>query len=295
MLENKSKIYPVYLLLRLLIVFSFVLCLACSQDDPDPSSAPIPAAEFIDLSYGTDPRQTMDVYLPIGRNAEKTPLIIYIHGGSWIDGSKSEFLPFRSIFEQYFPDYAFVAINYRLFDFSNNSNGFPTQENDVIAAIQYIESKQDEWDINDEIILVGASAGGHLALLHAYKHQEIGNIRAVMALFPPTDLTALFEFNSISANGLTVLLGGTPETNPEAYLESSPVNFIDSNTVPSIFFHGTDDSVVPISQSDILASKLSDKGVKFQFEVIQGQGHGFNSATYAASISAASIFINQIQ
>lgn len=38
-----------------------------------------------------------------------------------------------------------------------------------------------------ESFLAGASAGGHLALLHAYKHQGTGNIQAVIAFFPPTD------------------------------------------------------------------------------------------------------------
>ena len=56
---------------------------------------------------------------------------------------------------------------------------------------------------------------------------------------------------------------------PDSYFQSSPVNFVSSSTVPSIFFHGTEDTVVPISQSDLLAAELTGAGVNFQYEIIK--------------------------
>jgi acetyl esterase/lipase len=280
----------------LLPVFSSLIFLySCgTSDDPNPN-APLAAIEFLNDAYGADSRQVMDVFLPAGRTLEDTPILIYIHGGAWIDGSKEEFLEFQNAFEQVLPDFAFVSINYRLYNFITDSNGFPTQENDVIAAVEHVLENQLEWNISDEIYLAGASAGGHLALLHAYKHQEIGNIQAVMALFPPTELESLHSFNFVTQSGLTALLGGTPESNPDAYFQSSPVNFVSSSTVPSIFFHGTDDTVVPISQSDLLAAELTSAGINFQYEIIEGQGHGFTPATYATVISDIAAFINSLR
>ena len=275
--------------------FAVVLLQGCSSTDDPLPDGPLMAMELTNEAYGTDTRQVMDVFLPAGRTLEDTPTLIYIHGGAWIDGSKEEFLEFRTAFEQALPDFAFVAINYRLYNFITDSNGFPTQENDVIAAVEYVLENQLEWNISDEIFLAGASAGGHLALLHAYKHQEIGNIQAVMALFPPTELESLHSFNFVTQSGLTALLGGTPESNPDAYFQSSPVNFVSSSTVPSIFFHGTEDTVVPISQSDLLAAELTGAGVNFQYEIIEGQGHGFTPATYAAVISDVEGFINSLR
>ncbi|NVK49317.1 MAG: alpha/beta hydrolase [Cyclobacteriaceae bacterium] len=271
----------------------FVLSSCNSTDDPTPDGI-LPALEFLDNSYGQDNRQVMDVFLPAGRSMEETPVLLYIHGGAWIDGSKDEFLQFKSAFEQALPDFAFVAINYRLFDFISNANGFPAQENDVISAIEHVLENRVDWNISDEIYLAGASAGGHLALLHAYKHQEVGDIQAVMALFPPTELSSLFDFNFLTQSGLTALLNGTPQTNPEAYFQSSPINFIKASSPPTAFFHGTVDTVVPISQSDLLASKLDETGVFYEYQVIEGQGHGFTPATYSAIISEISTFINSL-
>ena len=272
------------------LAFSFLI-FSCNPDENLDPNVPLPALELSNVSYGSDMRQTMDVFLPGGRSMENTPLLIYIHGGAWIDGSKDEFAQVKPLLDQAFPEYAYVAINYRLFDFLSRQNPFPTQENDVMSAIEYIISQQDEWNVGNQIVIAGASAGGHLALLHGFKNPEIGNIQAVIAFFPPTDLAELFNFNSLTALGLTEILQGTPENKPQAYLESSPVNYINSNSVPTIFFHGTADTVVPISQSDLLKSKLQENSVPHEFRRIEGQGHGFTPSTNVELIQAASAFV----
>lgn len=129
--------------------------------------------------------------------------------------------------ERIFPDYAFAAFNYSLYDFGSGGNKFPAQKNDVIEAINFVISKSSEWNISDRIVLAGASAGGYLALLHVYKHQEIGNIRAVIAFFPPTDLASLYNFSPITTKvGLQGLVGGTPQSCPDAFAASSPIHFV---------------------------------------------------------------------
>lgn len=292
-MKNKSTfsrvlIYWIFLLAGSILFFS------CNSDNDEDPNRPLPALEIRNQSYGPDMRQMMDVFLPEGRNLETTPLLIYIHGGAWIDGSKEEFAQVRAALGQNFQDYAFVAINYRLFDFISRRNPFPTQENDVIAAIQYIEDQKSEWDIDGPTILAGASAGGHLALLHSYKNPQIGNIKAVVTFFPPTDLSQLYGFNQLTTLGLTEILQGTPTTNPENYVQSSPVSFVTANSIPTVFFHGTTDTVVPISQSEILRQVLIEKNVPHLYEEISGQGHGFNPETNIRLLEQAATFINQI-
>ncbi len=272
-------------------LFAIVLVFqSCSESDDDPIAGELPAIDILDDSYGSDPVQSLNVYLPAGRSASETPLLIYIHGGAWLDGDKDEFDSFRALAETYFPDYAYISIGYRLYDIPTGSNAFPTQEEDIIDAIEYIMSKTSEWNVSTEMVLAGASAGGHLALLHGYKHSNIGNIKSIFALFPPTELAELFDFNLITQLGLTQLLGGTPQTNPEGYSDSSPVNFIGSQSIPTMFFHGTEDDVVPISQSEILESDLQAAGVDHEFVIIQGQGHGFAPLTYAQAFEQAAAF-----
>ncbi len=280
--------------LRVIVIFLFPVFLwSCEKNEENPNNTVLPAKDLFNLSYGNASNQIFDIYLPEGRSIEETPLIIYIHGGGWIEGSKEEFLQFRPEFEKEFPEYAIASINYRLYDFITGANKFPTQENDVIAAIRFIQSQTDSWNISDNIILAGASAGGHLALLHGYKHQSIGNIQAVIAFFPPTDLTALYSHNQITALGLNALLGGSPQEKTNLYRESSPINFITSEVVPTIFFHGTADNVVPVSQSDLLADRLDQLTDRYEYIRIQNQGHGFTDAIYSDSFRDAANFLDR--
>lgn len=271
-------------------VFFLILSGCSSEQDLEPDF--LTAKDLLNESYGFSPKQNMDVYLPAGRSASTTPLLIYIHGGAWIDGDKSEFLQVRPILQQQFPGYAFVALNYRLFDFATGTNGISDQEKDIISALDYIESQLSDWKISDDFIISGASAGGHLALLHAFKNNK-SDIKAAIAFFPPTDLMELYKFNNLTALGLEVLLKGTPSTTPSYYLDFSPINFVDSQDVPTIFFHGDLDNVVPISQSLLLKDALQKRNVRNQFTLVPGQGHGFTPETYAQLFLQAKQFIGE--
>ncbi|RAI84778.1 alpha/beta hydrolase [Algoriphagus yeomjeoni] len=268
---------------------------SCTSNGDETPSERLESLDLSDQSYGSEPNQLMDVYLPAGRSTTNTPLLIYIHGGAWVEGSKEEFKQFRSSLSAALPDYAFVSINYSLYNFTTGTNKFPTQENEVIKAINYILSKSLEWNISDTIILAGASAGGHLALLHAYKHESVGNVTAVVAFFPPTDLAELYDYSFLTITGLGGLLGSSPMENPTAYANSSPITFIDGESVPTIFFHGTADNVVPFSQSEILEEKLSKAGVKHEFTKVLNQGHGFTLETYPVLFQQAAAFIKEQQ
>ena len=274
---------------KLFIVFSWFV-FSC-QPDPEPGF--LEARQFLDEKYGNDARQVMDVYLPAGRNTETTPTLIYIHGGAWIDGDKSEFLRFKPLLGQLFPDYAFISLNYRLFDFATGKNQFPAQEQDMISAFRYIRDHLGEWNLSNQIVISGASAGGHLALLHSYKNHDLSmKIKAVMAFFPPTDLVELYKFSNLNALALTAILGGNPDQVPQKYFTSSPIKYGGPNLPPTILFHGELDNVVPISQSQLLAFYLeSNGGVPFRLIQVPNQGHGFTDQTYAELLAEAKVFI----
>lgn len=153
-----------------LVIFS-TLVFSCSDPEPPVQEGldPAKAHTEVDLSYGTDLRQVMDVYLPANRDKSRTKVFVWIHGGGWIDGDKSELQAFKPWLEEAQDDYAYIGINYRLFNLIGNANRFPTQEEDVKSALAFIKSKLEEWDLSENLVLAGASAGGHLTLLHSYK------------------------------------------------------------------------------------------------------------------------------
>ena len=283
---------PLFTSSFLLLFISSILLFSCSIDQEKDSDL-LPALEISNASYGSDARQKMDVYLPAGRSVEETPVLIYIHGGAWIDGDKSEFLQVKPLVEQIFPGYAMISFNYRLYDFVSKQNRFPAQEEDVKAALLYIRSKLAKWNLSDKIILSGASAGGHLALLHGLKNRE-SDIKGLIAFFPPTDLTSLFGFNNLTSLGLTEIMGGTPMTAPANYQNSSPVNFASSDDPPIIFFHGETDQVVPISQSERLETTLKNTQIRHQFIRVPNQGHGFTAETNASVLRQAKSFFGEL-
>ncbi|MBW3467541.1 alpha/beta hydrolase [Arthrospiribacter ruber] len=274
------------------LLILFALLFQSCERDLDPVLDTNQALEILDFSYGADARQKMDVYLPAGRSRANTKVLVWVHGGSWMDGSKDEFSSFKPWFEAAQEDYAYVALNYRLFDLGTGANRFPSQEEDIQSALDLIRSKLSEWNVSDQLVLAGASAGGHLSLLHAYKNNSNGLVKVAVALFPPTDLLGMLTSNAL-APLLFQALVGSPQEDRQKYLDSSPLNFVNSESVPTAFFHGTADTVVPVQQSRDLEEALKENGVPFLSRYYEGKGHGFSEQTYRDLLIEVEGFIQE--
>lgn len=254
-----------------------------------------PQQVTMNVPYGTDAAQKMDVYLPAERTNANTKVLVFIHGGSWSGGDKTEFSEAIDSIRPKLADYAMFNINYRLS--GNNNNHYPTQMNDIQQAIDFIKSKSAEYMINpDKIGLIGASAGGHLALLQAYKFNTDGKIKAVIDLFGPTNLTDLYNNHPIPQASRPVLvnfLGATPVANATLYQQASPVNFVTAQSVPTQIFHGSLDIINPISQSLELKAKLEAANVKVEMVTYTGEGHGWLGANLTDTYKKTVAFILQ--
>ena len=276
----------------LVLIGVFLLSSCHDEKFTEPIADPSKPLELIDVSYGSFDRQKMDVFLPANRSTQNTRVLIWIHGGAWVDGDKSEFSGFKPWFEAVQSDYAYISLNYRLFDLVTGTNRFPNQEEDIQKALHFIQSKLKEWNVSEQVILAGGSAGGHLSLLHSYKNNNAGMVKLAVAIFPPTDLLTLGNGNNLIEFLLSRLVGD-PQRDRERYLASSPINFIDAGSVPTAFFHGDQDDIVPIAQSIKLEEKLRENAVPKFFEYYPGQGHGFTERIYKEMIQKIEDFINQ--
>ena len=275
------------------LLFVSLFFVAC-QKEANQVEKPLAEQNIADASYGSDPAQRMDIYLPAGRTTTTTKAIVVIHGGAWISGDKTEMNQYLPVLKQQMPDYAVFNINYRL-GAMPSTNPFPTQEADVKAAVDYILNKSSEYKFNtSKVVLLGASAGGHLALLQAYK-QGTPKVKAVVSLFGPTDISALYSFypaGSINQIALGLLLGGTPTTNASLYQSSSPINYVTAQSPPTLLLHGTADDIVPIAQSTALKTKLETAGVSVKMVTYQGAGHGdWSDATFSNAYSEIVSFL----
>jgi acetyl esterase/lipase len=246
----------------------------------------------LNVSYGPDVKQKMDVYLPATRKSDSTKSIVIVHGGAWNEGDKSEYTLFVDTLQKRFPGYAIFNLNYRLFDGINNK--FPSQEQDLKAGIDFIILKKEDYQIGDKIVLLGVSAGAHLSLLHAYKYNTPVRIKAVVDFFGPADLVDMYRNprHPLVVSLLQKITGGSPDSRAELYRQSSPVNFIGPLSPPTLILQGGADDLVDPRQSERLAALLKAKGIPSQYVLYPAEGHGWFGPNLSHSFSAIQAFIN---
>lgn len=231
--------------------------------------------EFLDVAYGDAEGDfnLLDAYLPNERNKD-TKVIVYIHGGGWTSGNKSEFP--KALIEELVGKrkYALASINYRLV--KDGKNRFPVQLEDIKKALNFITENAAAYRYNgNEFALMGASAGAHLALLYAYGFDSLRQVKTVVDIFGPTDLTSAdvrqpgIESDAIITNYL-----GTPDPEANIAEQASPCFHLSrQNGVPTLIFHGEADELVKVSQSKKLYEKLLELKIPVQLKLYPGEKH----------------------
>ena len=275
----------------LVVILSISILTSCQKGlDDTPGSSSLAAQTIKDVSYGADALQKMDVYLPAGRTDATTKVMIMIHGGAWSSGDKTDFNDYVDTIKKRQPDYAIFNINYRLA--LSSTTTFPAQENDVKSAVEFIFSKLSEYHVSQKIVLLGASAGGHLALLQGYKYTTPVKAKAIVDFFGPTDMTVLYNTaNPLVQPVIAAVVGATPLTNATLYQQSSPINFVTAQSPPTIIFQGGLDPLVPVTQSTSLDAKLLLMGVTHQYVFYPTEGHSWVGANLSDSFDKLQAFL----
>lgn len=265
-------------LLHFLLFLVFISGSSCAQNNIQNATL------LLNESYGKDSLQKMDVYLLANRNKE-TPLVILIHGGGWMAGDKKD--------ADFMKDFLLnqginvININYRL---ASHTPPIHYKEimRDVDGAISYIASKADAWKIRKEkIVFWGGSAGGHLALLYAYRYDLKNRISAVISLGGPTklyDVESWKKMKKEDLDGLLPLITGVSATQAavsKEYENASP--YYSTKFKPSYLIHGEADVIVALEQTLVLGRLLETKGIPHKVVVLPNGGHGGEGTTEEAS------------
>lgn len=271
-----------------------MLFFSCKKDPMPQPMVNILPEKSISASYGPKPLQNFDLYLPQGRTDTGTKLLIIIHGGAWVSGDKADMNFVMNDVKRIFPGWAVANINYTLATMPAN-NVFPTQENDVLALMNYMYARRTEYAISNKWVLLGASAGGHLAMLQGYKYTSPIVPKAIVNYFGPSDMVDTYQRPQsifVDTSSFRTLLSGTPTSNPASYYQSSPINFVSAQSPATITFQGTNDILVPVRQQDALHAKLTAAGVPNVKKIYSGEGHGFTAAAMADSYVLVKNFID---
>ena len=238
-----------------------------------------------DLSYGADPAQKMDLYLPTGF-AGPRPGVELIHGGGWQGGDKGFYAPLGKALAA--RGFVAFSVNYRLTPAAH----YPAQADDVQRAARWVRAHAAEYHLDPARLgALGDSAGGHLALILGTRDTrdnadlalaaQSSRAQCVVDFYGPSDLTTATpavpqtDGQRYVVHVLRDLLGGQPQEVPAQARAASPLFSVDAKSAPTLIITGTDDPLVAPDQSERMADALRAAGVETILAVIYKQGHGF--------------------
>ena len=223
-----------------------------------------------------------DLYMPAG--VARPPLVVWIHGGRWMNGDKSD------------APLAFVnnGIATASLDFRQSTEArFPAMVHDIKAAIRFLRAKAPEYGYRaDRIAIGGTSSGAHLAALVGVTngHKELegtlgdhratsSDVQAILSYYGASNLTTILAQSTpygvgVRKPALEALLGAPPEQARDLAKLASPVTHVDRSDPPLLLLHGDQDPQMPINQSHELEGMYESLGLDVFFDVVHGAVHG---------------------
>jgi len=209
------------------------------------------------IAYGDSPLQFGELWLPY--NSTNPPLVIFVHGGCWLNAYDIQHSHALSTGLRR-SGYAVWSIEYRRT--GDEGGGWPGSLMDVTAAIHYgLNNLNKHVDINNTVVM-GHSAGGHLALLASSDKRIVNRIKGVIGLAAIID-PALYSQGTNSCESATAdFIGGTALEIPDAYKAATVV----ASSLPT-------DSKLLIGSADRIVSKTQSEQINIMVGEVARAGH----------------------
>ncbi|MBN8675671.1 MAG: alpha/beta hydrolase [Chitinophagales bacterium] len=219
----------------------------------------------------------MDIYLPPEKKGP-SPVVINIHGGGWNKGVKESQTGFNTFFKM---GYAVANIEYRL----TGQATAPAAVEDTRCALIYLIKNAKELNIDvNKIVIMGGSAGGHLALMGGLlgnDHRFDGNcpgvenikVAAIIDKYGITDVWDWGYGSHVTSKSAIRWLGDKASDRKFA-MSVSPIYYVSKSSPPTFIVHGDADPTVSYQQSVELHKKFNEVGVKTEFITVPGGLHG---------------------
>ncbi len=261
---------------------------------PSPTPFPLYGQSLLDVTYcimDGEP-QKLDIYLP--KTGGPWPLVIYVHGGSWMTNDKAEA---KGLAEWLNPlGYAVASLNYRMYPHVR----FPALIEDPKCGVRYLRANAVKSNLDpNHFAAWGASAGGHLVALlgtaDASAGWEVGEyldqssrVQAVVDMSGPSNLALTFKNSGL----LTVIMMAFA-IKPADRAVGSPVTYATSDDPPFLIIHGDKDPIVPVEQGQAMYDALIKAGAPAKLVIVKGGLHDLTAAG-AAPTSPTQAEINQM-
>lgn len=257
------------------------------------------------VNYGAHPRQSILAQWFPGASARAG--VVLVHGGHWTEGGRWQFTALaKELNEQGLPTF---AVHYRY----NTQAVWPAQRDDVGAALAYIRTNAAHYSVDPQrLLVVGLSAGGHLALSQALLGND-HHVAAVAAVSAPVDPWQSYTYGQLAgvdgaarklSGNARLLLGCLPSPELRTRLSLGPTGdacadqWRDSAVAthlspgdPAILLMHAEDDFVSIEPARQLATLAQRNGVHVSSRRFSGHDHGLELLERASAHRALMDFL----
>jgi acetyl esterase/lipase len=264
------------------------------------ASGPLDTAALIATHYRVEPNiiylavggwnGKLDLYVP-RRPGTRMPIAILFHGGGWVTGGKDEIaldvLPYLAM------GFAVANVDYRLARVAPA----PAAVQDSRCALRWVIRHAEQYGFDTQrLVLVGSSAGAHLALMAALAPASAGfdglcpgdeplRAAAVINFFGVVDVAALL--GPPEPRDFAVGWIGDGPQRLELARRLSPMTYVTKAAPPIFTAHGDADPVVPFAQAKALHEALDRVGVPNRLFPMRHGGHGQFDGAEVLSVNRA--------
>ena len=239
----------------------------------------------------------LDLYVPRGASGP-TPVLMYIHGGGWVGGSKESsvlrILPYLEM------GWAVANIEYRLGAVARA----PAAVEDGLCALRWVIRNAGQYNLDtSRIVTTGNSAGGHLALTTGMIPASAGldrecpgseelRVAAIINWYGITEVGDLLDGPNTKSYAVEWM--GSLENRFEIAERVSPMTYVRAGLPPTLTIHGDADPTVPYQHAIMLHEKLDEVGVPNELHTVPGGRHGgFNQEQTLAIFETIRRFLAQ--
>jgi acetyl esterase/lipase len=239
-----------------------------------PRGGPVTVRRNISFASPAGHRLSLDVYQPVQHG--RYPIAVQIYGGAWQRGAPSSNADFATWLAS--GGYVVIAVDYR----HAPAFRWPAQIDDVDSALVWVRDHAADYDGDtSRVVLIGRSAGAHLAMLAAYRPSPV-RIRGVVSYYGPTDLADAYAHPphpdplDIRATE-RALLGAPPTSMPGQYADASPISYATRALPPTLLIYGGRDHIVEARYGEAMGRALAASGTPMAALEIPWAEHAFDA------------------
>jgi acetyl esterase/lipase len=255
---------------------------AAAGGSPPVVRAPVQVRDDValeaNIQYSDYPDTVLDVIYSKAPSATKRPGVVVFHGGGWIQSNKESTmsaicLPYLS------QGFVVCNVEYRLAKLGRSPAPAPAAVVDSLLAAKWFVDHADKYNMDtDRLVITGASAGGHLALMvgmatPAAKLGPVVKVAAIVNCYGPTDVNDLI----VRKTSWAVQWLPDQPGRDELGTRLSPMTYVRKDLPPILTVQGEKDTTVPVAQNVKLMWALKQAGVDSEMILIPNAGHGPNA------------------